>query len=158
MSDILDLFHPQAAALKAHTLNLILETNQISHNHGLLLSESEALHIYESREDTLQNLGRVEFGQDLASKIISYFCSSPFLNQNNYASTICDLLDAFYQVKNETREDIGDDDLIVKMRELFDQPCQGSMELLVGRELPLLAASIRSGQYYGRLSADVDEV
>ena len=51
----------------------------------------------------------------------------------------------FYYFKNETLDEIDDDDLIAFMKSSFDKTCQGSMDLLQTRDLEILARKIRFG-------------
>ena len=50
-----------------------------------------------------------------------------------------------YNYKNETLDMIGDDELIEIMKEYFDGYCQGSLELLEGKVLYIIADNIRNG-------------
>ena len=106
----------------------------------------------------LKDLGRIEMGTEVISQLIRIFCCSPFINQNNYVATIIDLIEAFYYLKNETRDEIGDMELIELMKECFDNRCFGSTELLIGQELEGVIQAVRQGRYYGTLSCDEDEV
>jgi len=135
---------------RQNAISKLVSTNQQSQKHGLVLSERNALQIIDARNEALITTGRIELGFEIINKIIRMFCQSLYINQANYADTICELLAAFYYMKNETREQIGDDDLICIMRDSFDNRCFGSIELLIGRELEQLVAEIRSGRYYGR--------
>ena len=46
-------------------------------------------------------------------------------------------------MKNETEDSIGDEALIDKMKDYFNNSCQGSLELLQGREIESYAKDIR---------------
>lgn len=157
MADIIRFISPLDTMLKQTAINKITSTNIQSQSFGLRLTETDALQIIESRDEALKTLGRVELGFDIIKKIIATFCHSPYLNQADYAAKICELVEAFYCMKNQTRDQIGDDDLIDLMRDRFDNRCFGSIELLIGRELERLAGEIRSGRYYG-MNADEEEV
>ena len=49
----------------------------------------------------------------------------------------------FYYYKNETNDLMSDDELIKFMKISYDSICQGSLELLSGRELNNLARTLR---------------
>lgn len=49
-------------------------------------------------------------------------------------------------LKMETMDIVSDDELIDFMKEAFDGFCKGSLELLAGRALPMLAEHVRSGE------------
>lgn len=56
----------------------------------------------------------------------------------NYVETLHELIEIFYFYKNETLDLISDDELIKFMKNSFDGKCQGSLELLSGRERNLI--------------------
>lgn len=54
--------------------------------------------------------------------------------------------DCFRNLKTETMDIVSDDELIDFMKEAFNGFCKGSLELLAGRALPMLAEHVRSGE------------
>jgi hypothetical protein len=133
---------PMQSLLRRAAVSEITATNAETQQYGLILSEAAAMQIVEARNEALRDMGRVELSIDLIARIITTFCDSPYLNQENYAQTIGELLEAFYHMKNETRERISDDGLLGFMKKRFDGPCSGSVELLTDRELPKLILAI----------------
>jgi len=130
------------------TKQAILEIQQINERtleYGLKLSEKDIKVIFETRSEALVSNGRVEFGGGIITKIISSFCDSPYIMQNNYVETIDDLIETFYYYKNETMEEISDDELIEFMKEYFDNRCQGDLELLRYKYLDKIAHNIKYG-------------
>lgn len=121
----------------------ILKCNHVTSDYGLVLSHAEAVELVETRAEALRSNGRMEFGGGVIDKLIMEFCDSPFISQNNYAFTLHDLIETFYYFKNESIDEISDDELISFMKKYFDHNCQGSMELLQNRELETLAHNIR---------------
>lgn len=143
MNDRFELI--QAAIINKQAIAEIVKCNEITCLYGLLLSQKEAQELVETRSKALSDSGRIEFTGGIINKLIMEFCSSPFLSQHNYASTLNDLIETFYYFKNETLDEISDDELISLMKKFFDQSCQGSIELLQNRELEILARNIRYG-------------
>ncbi|HBQ85888.1 MAG TPA: hypothetical protein DD811_05355 [Syntrophomonas sp.] len=140
-------FTRDLASIEEQTaVSAILETNLKAQKYGLALSEKDAREIMASRNYVLKSLGRVELGIDVINKIISVFCTSPYINQSDYTVIINDLVEGFYYMKNETRDKVDDDDLIALMKKYFDDRCHGSVELLLNRELGTLARYIREGR------------
>lgn len=139
--NILDIFTSPGAAVKLQ-INDILQMNEHSSPYGLLLSETEARELIEARNQSILNQGRVELSIDSLKKIISIFSSSPYINSSDYASLLNELVDIFYSTKNATRDGISDDELISIMKELFDGPSGGSLELLKHRDLPLWSGKL----------------
>lgn len=143
MKSWLDIFKPGGYALERFNREEILSTNDRSRQFGLELTPLEAMELLQTRHRALKSQGRIELGIDIIKKIIAAFCSSPHIHPHEYAKTIGELLDMFYYMKNETRDQVSDDDLITLMRELFDNESQGSLELLRDRDLDNYARQLR---------------
>lgn len=139
---ILDIFISPGAAVKLQ-INDILQMNEQTRHYGLLLSETEARELIESRNRAILEQGRVELGIDSLKKIITVFSSSAYINLSDYAPLLNELVEIFYFMKSETHDRISDDELINIMKELFDGPSRGSVELLKHRDLPLWSKSVR---------------
>lgn len=135
----------------------IISCNKITSHYGLILSHVEAQELVETREEALGSNGRIEFAGGIINKIIMKFCDSPFISQFNYAAIMNELVETFYYYKNETLDEISDDDLISLMKKYFDHSCQGSIELLQSRELEILAHNIRFGiSNFSEVNDDAD--
>ena len=136
----------------------IINCNEITSRYGLMLSLAEAQELVETRAEALSSNGRIEFAGGIINKLIMGFCDSPFLSQFNYAAALNELIETFYYFKNETLDEISDDELISLMKKYFDGNCQGSIELLQNRELEALARNIRYGiSDYADLSQDTEK-
>ncbi|MGE5450028.1 MAG: DUF6323 family protein [Methanomassiliicoccales archaeon] len=142
---------------KQEAINELVSTNMKSQYYGLALSEADTRQIIVTREEVLKNLGRVELGMEVTSKLITAFCESPYISQLEYASTICELIEIFYYMKNETQDKIGDEELIQIMKEYFDDRCFGSLQLLLDRECVKLIEKVRIEGYQSNIR-DEDEV
>jgi hypothetical protein len=123
----------------------VLKCNEYSERFGLVLTQAQAIELVETRSTSLRDNGRIEFGGGVIDKIIKEFCDSPYIYMQNYAQTLHELIETFYYFKNETLDLISDDDLIKFMKSAFDGVCQGSIDLLSGRELYRLAKNLRFG-------------
>lgn len=99
----------------------------------LRLSAADALALSEARNCALRDSGRVEFEGGTLEAILRAFCSSPYLPDGERIETLSALTELFYHLKNETQDRISDEDLLARMRECFDEPCRGSVELLADR-------------------------
>lgn len=147
-----------AVMIKKLVISEIINCNEITSRYGLILSQAKAQELVETRAEALSNNGRIEFAGGVINKLIIKFCDSPFLSQFNYATTLNELIETFYYFKNETLDEISDDELISLMKKYFDQNCQGSIELLQNRELEALARNIRYGiSDYATLCEDAEE-
>ena len=143
MKNSIDLF--KSNLLGKQVFNEIFQCNEVTREYGLKLSEEDVNEIINTRNGALQKSGRIEFNGQIINKIITAFCDSPYISQYNYGDTINELVEIFYNYKNETLDYISDDELIEIMKENFDNYCQGSLELLEGKVLYKIAENIRSG-------------
>lgn len=145
------------ALLEKQAIHEVMKCNILTVRFGLVLTEAQALELVETRSFALKENGRIEFGGGIIDKIINEFCDSPYLYKENYETILHELLEIFYYFKNETLDLISDDDLVKYMKNAFDGVCQGSLELLAGRELYRLARNLRYG-YEPDYSEDTEEL
>ena len=120
-------------AQKEQQVNEILQMNDESSKFGVVLTSNEALQLLEARNTYLQHIGRVELGIEVSKLIISNFCNSSFITQEVYVDTLHELHEIFYYMKNETQDKIGDDALIILIKDYFEKSCGGSVEFLKGK-------------------------
>lgn len=152
-----ELIPAASGLLQKQAINEVVKCNRFTEQYGLRLTETQAKELVETRSFALNQTGRIEFGGGAIDKVIKAFCDSPYISMRNYAETIHELVEIFYYYKNETLDMISDDDLIKFMRDSFDNICQGSLELLAGRELYKLARKLRFGSDYSDYEDSVAE-
>lgn len=143
MKEIINLF--ESNLLEKQIFNDISKCNELTTEYGLMLQEGDVKEIIKTRNIALEKSGRVEFNGQIINKIIMIFCDSPYISQHNYSDTINELVEIFYNYKNETLDYISDDELMEIMKEHFDNYCQGSLELLEGKVLYKIADNIKNG-------------
>ncbi|GLB30581.1 hypothetical protein LAD12857_25040 [Lacrimispora amygdalina] len=131
--------------------------NEYTGQFGLKLSEEDAALLLTERKNILKKQERVEFGEGILPKLIFAFCDSPYIYQDNYTDTLGRLQEIFYLYKNETLDEIPDDELIEFMKEQFDGPCQGSVDYLEDTSLEVFARKSRFGLHDSR-EEDDDEI
>ncbi|MEA4920424.1 MAG: DUF6323 family protein [Clostridiaceae bacterium] len=131
--------------IRKQAANEIMKCNDYTERYGLILTFEQAVELAETRSFALGSNGRIEIGGGVIDKIIQEFCDSPYISLHDYADILHELIEIFYYYKNETLDLISDDDLISFMKSAFDGVCQGSLELLSGRELNRLAENLRFG-------------
>lgn len=134
----------------------MLKLNEYTATFGLVLSTEDAKLLAAKRRDTLKEQQRVEFGEGILPKLIFTFCDSCYIDQNNYVETIGRLQEIFYQYKNETMDELSDDELLESMREAFDGECEGSLEFLEETAMERLARKLRK-RGYGALEEDYED-
>lgn len=131
----------------SNALSTVLKTNQYTKKFGLQLSEEEALMITEARKSSLLEQERIEFGEGIIHKLIFAFCDSPYIYQDNYVETIITLQEIFYLYKNESLDELTDDELISYMKKELEGECEGSLEHLEDTSLEAFARQIREGSH-----------
>ena len=134
----------------------MLKLNEQTAAFGLVFSEEDAKVLATKRRDTLKEQQRVEFGEGILPKLIFTFCDSCYIDQNNYVETIGRLQEIFYQYKNETMDELSDDELLESMREAFEGECEGSLEFLEETAMERIARKLRK-RGYGALEEDYEE-
>jgi hypothetical protein len=123
----------------------VLECNKKTEQFGLVLSQDEANNLILNRKSSLGDNQRVEFGEGVLPKIITLFCDSQYINQDNYADILSELQDIFYSYKNETQDELTDDELLEFMRKQFDEICFGDLEYLRNTCMERYARATRAG-------------
>ena len=131
----------QISAAKAE----IRVCEDLNRRHGLTLTEADITQLVELRGEALRNTGRVEFGGGILPKLIRAFCSSPYVDRYNYATTLGELQDAFYYFKSESGDRFSDDQLITFMAQIFNGQAHGSTEVLCSISLEELCRWARNG-------------
>ena len=88
-------------------LSKVLETNRVTEQFGLFLTQQDAELILEEQKNVLKEQKRVEFGQGIVPQIISEFCDSDYINQDDYVDTVIRLQEIFYLYKNEMQDEMN---------------------------------------------------
>ena len=124
-------------------MDIIRKTNEYANQFGLHLTDYDIQELMIRRRECLAEQKRVEFGKGILDKIIFAFCDSDFIYQETYVETIARLQNIFYLYKNESLDELTDDELISVMRNAFDGECQGSLEYLEETYLEQFVRDIR---------------
>jgi hypothetical protein len=101
--------------------------NKVTQRYGITLSPQDIQALVVGRLDALQETERVEFGGGVAKELVLAFSSSVHVSQYTFVQTVLELQDLFYLFKNESLEQIPDDELIQTMRSLYDDVAEGDM-------------------------------
>ena len=124
----------------------IKKCNEYTNQYGLVLTDDQITNLLERKKETLKETGRIEFREGIINRIIKEFCDSPYINQDNYALTLYELVEVFYEYKNETMDLITDDELIIFMKKLFDGICEGDIEYLAGTIMYRMRENLLKGK------------
>ena len=137
-------FQPDAGALQVAGVSRELEScNQVIGTYGLSLSRQDVRTLVEGRLEALQTTDRVEFGGGVARDLVLGFCGSPYVSQATFVDVILELQDLFYEFKNESLEQVADDELIQTMRTLYDDVAAGELGRLAEALLDGLGRHVR---------------
>lgn len=124
------MFHHHPLSLESESMVELLELNEITQKHGLVLTPEDIQKIIVVRNEVLRDYGRIELGVEVTKELIKVFSASPYMDQDHFVDKQNVLHEIFYCLKNETEDRVGDVKLIQKMKDCFDGPCAGSLELL----------------------------
>ena len=138
---------------EANQLESLRKTNQYTEQFGLTLSAADAQLLVQEKINSLKEQQRVEFGEGIMPKIIYEFCDSGYIHQDNYTDTLIRLQNIFYLYKNETQDEMTDDELLHFMKEQYETVCFGDLDYLEGTCLDHFAQAVRAG-YGGYRSSD----
>ncbi len=111
--------------------------------HGLVLSPADIEALVAGRRDALDTAERIEFGGGVVKDLVLAFAGSPHVSQSTFVDTVLELQQLFYEFKNESLEQVADDELIGKMRALFDEVANGDLGYLEEALFEGLARHIR---------------
>ncbi len=117
--------------LVTHNDNLILKNilalNEMTSKRNLYLQEKDIVQIIETKNISLKELGRVEVKNNILERIIYEFYDSPYIDQTNYLETILDLTRIFYLYQNELSYRLTDEEIIIYLRDEFNNNCGGDL-------------------------------
>lgn len=112
------------------TTEELLKSNSVSQKFGLALSPADTDMLAHMQTEALQQTGRIEFRGVILKKLALAFCDSPFIQPEDWVSTLAQFQTIFYELKNETGDRLGDDDLIFRMAARFNGTAGGSLNAL----------------------------
>jgi hypothetical protein len=135
-----NFFLNMKTTLGAGSVSALERCNQMTQRYGLSLSLQQMRVLTASRAAALREAGRIEFGAGILEDLVAAFCSSPYIEQENFEDTLSELQELFYRGKGESAEQVSDDELLDLMRQLFDGSAHGSTDYLTDMLLERLQA------------------
>lgn len=109
-----------ARTLERRFISELSASAETAARYGLALDAQAVAAIAGRRSAALAETGRVELGESAVPKIVTAFCDSPYLLQEEFAETVGRLTEAFYEYKNEDGDRMTDDELITCLRACYD--------------------------------------
>lgn len=140
-----DMFQLLQQVKQEKELSVLIKSNEKTEKFGLALTREEARELMTARNHSLKKYKRVEFGEGILDKLIFIFCDSQYIDGDSYAKTLEQLQDIFYAFKNETADQVTDEELLTFMREQFEAVCFGDLEYLRSTCLERFAKAVREG-------------
>jgi hypothetical protein len=139
----------------ARAVHELESCNPMIAKYGLALSAQEIQALVAGRIEALRETERIEFGRGIAKELVLGFASSPHVSQTNFAEILGELQELFYEFKNESLEQVPDDELIAKMRSLFDDVANGDIEYLAEALFDGLGRAVREAAATGTTETDL---
>lgn len=133
------------AAQQERQIQKVIECNQKTEQFGLSLSHKEAGCLMAARQEILKERERVEFSGGILPALIDTFCDSSYISQDNYVEMLGELQDMFYEAKNESEDEMTDQELLDFMRQQFEEVCAGDLDHLRNTCLERLTRAVRFG-------------
>ena len=101
--------------------NEILKINEESSAYGLTLTPKDVEEVIKSREHSLKTYGRIDLNMDITKQLINKLYTSQYTDKDDYVELINDLQDIFYYLKNETFDEISDNEIIDMISEFYEK-------------------------------------
>lgn len=102
-------------------------------SHGLILTEEDTESLLAENRVLLHRSHRLAFGMNAAVMLAEKFSRSTYITKRDFLNVVTELTEFFYEMKNETQDSIGDDELIDELFDAFEHRCGGSVELTMSR-------------------------
>jgi hypothetical protein len=155
---IMPFGHDPAQIQLAKAVSELESCNREIGRHGLSLSTEDIQALVAGRLESLEVSERVEFGGGVAKDLVLAFASSSYVSQATFVQQVLELQDLFYEFKNESLEQIPDDELIAKMRSLFDDVANGDMVYLAEGLFDGLGRHVRDGVVTAAEKPTIDQL
>lgn len=128
---------------KTEEKNSIISMNNITKEKGLILTNKEIDELIENKNETLNNLGRVEI-TSIIDKIIYEFYDSSYIDIDNYFETINEIINIFYKYQKEFNN-LTDEQILKYLKNNFETTSNGVIELL--EDTSLLKEQLQEDKY-----------
>ena len=101
----------------------------VARDAGFSLTERQARHIAEVESDCLDERKRVSFGEHAAVRIVRAFAESPFIVGGDMAMPFVELVEAFYELREDFPATITDAQIVESLEEAFNGEAAGDASL-----------------------------
>lgn len=152
-----NMFELLTIANQKKELAKIMESNSYTQQFGITLTQEDAKMLVVSKNESLKQYQRVELGESILNKLIFTFCDSQYMDNNNFTEAMMELQDVFYLYRNESDDQLTDDELLNFMKEQFETICMGDISYLAETCLERFSRAIRAG-YEGYQATEGNKV
>lgn len=118
------------SAVAAADAIAIASLNTFTAPRGLMLSDTAAREVAQTRLRALKENNRIELGAGVIEKLILVFSASRYVTPDDWEELVHTIVESFYFAKTETHDAVSDNELIKFMLDEFEGTCEGSVELL----------------------------
>lgn len=109
---------------------------------GLSLTPEQVQHIVEAEGACLAERGRIVFGEGTAVRLVREFASSPYASGCDTERIFRELLEVFYELRDDLPASVTDAEIVEALRDSFDGEAAGDVRLaLEMAKEPLCARS-----------------
>lgn len=122
-------------------LDDLIKLNDITKEYNLILSKEQIISLINTKNNTLKEIGRIEFNNNIIKEIIFNFYDSPYIDEDNYFNTLEELINIFYIYRNNFN--LSDEQIIKYMKLRFNNYSNGSLELLLSNDLEYLKNNLK---------------
>ncbi len=122
--------------------NALTELNAIISEYGLVLTVKQVNRLSDAVQKALRESDRIEIGAGIMPVLAAEFCTSIFVNKENYAALLEELVYIFFQVKTAVCDRITDKDLVRLLKDYYENKAFGSVEIIRERDIDLLVKYI----------------
>lgn len=116
----------------------LAELNSRTNEYGVVLTVKQVNRLADAVRGALRESDRVEIGAGILPVLADEFSRSIFVDQENYASLLEELVYIFFQVKTAVCDRISDKDLVRLLRDYYENKAMGSVEIMRERDIDLL--------------------
>lgn len=122
----------------------LAELNSRTNEYGVVLTVKQVNRLAEAVKVALRESDRVEIGAGILPVLADEFSRSIFVDQENYASLLEELVYIFFQVKTAVCDRISDNDLVRLLRDYYENKAMGSVEIMRERDIDLLVKYVET--------------
>lgn len=126
---LLTLFNSQFSPYENDEKEMISLANAGDIN-GITLTKEDVTLIIQTKKNALAQTGRFEFGKSPYEMLLRAFADSPYITSSDAGTVIAELIQFFYELKNECDDAMTDEELTDKMKNTFNGAAAGSAEML----------------------------